>query len=150
MILREIIQMLNLRFAGTSVGLCVSLAKAEDSFWAHTTIRFGIAYWAISVSLNIIFTCLIIIRLLIIRRQVKAIIGSSHGTHYTSIVAILVESASLYSAWALVFLITYARDSWVQNILLPPLGQIQVRHPPELHSTLLYSWLYRESRLCLS
>ncbi|SJL15723.1 uncharacterized protein ARMOST_19227 [Armillaria ostoyae] len=110
---------------GTSVGLCVSLAKAEDSFWAHTTIRFGIAYWAISVSLNVIFTCLIIIRLLIIRRQVKAIIGSSHGTHYTSIVAILVESASLYSAWALVFLITYARDSWVQNILLPPLGQIQ-------------------------
>ncbi|KAG7452005.1 uncharacterized protein BT62DRAFT_275787 [Guyanagaster necrorhizus] len=110
---------------GTSTGLVVSIAKSEESFWANSSVHFGIAYWTISVSLNVIFTCLIITRLLIIRRQVKAIIGSSHGTHYTSIVAILVESASLYSGWALVFLITYARNSWVQNILLPPLGQIQ-------------------------
>ncbi|KAK7437718.1 hypothetical protein VKT23_018434 [Stygiomarasmius scandens] len=42
-----------------------------------------------------------------------------------SVVSILIESAALYSIWALVFLIAYARGSGVQDILFPPLGQVQ-------------------------
>ncbi|KAK0209099.1 hypothetical protein DFS33DRAFT_503470 [Desarmillaria ectypa] len=110
---------------GSGLGLAISIARSQDSFWATTSVRLGIAFWSISVGLNIVFTCLIATRLLLIRQRANAVLGPNHGSHYTSVVAIMVESAVLYSLWALVFLITYARNNPVQNILLPPLGQIE-------------------------
>ncbi|KAK0466160.1 uncharacterized protein EV420DRAFT_1510226 [Desarmillaria tabescens] len=110
---------------GSGLGLAISIARSQDSFWATTSVRLGIAFWSISAGLNIIFTCLIASRLLLLRRRADAVLGPSHGSHYTSVVTIMVESAALYSLWALVFLITYARNDPVQNILLPPLGQIE-------------------------
>ncbi len=104
------------------------------------SVRLGIAFWSISAGLNIVFTFLISTRLLLIRRRANAVLGPSHGSHYTSVLAIVIESAALYSLWALIFLITYARNNPIQNILLPPLGQIEVCRIP-LKSVLLTSRL---------
>lgn len=112
---------------GSSIALMVSVAHAEESFWAAASVSLGIAYWSVSVGLTILFTSLIIIKLLIGRRNIRGINGGLSAT-YLTVVSMLVESAALYSGWALVFLITYARGSAIQNILLPPLGQIQVRY----------------------
>ncbi|KIK52787.1 hypothetical protein GYMLUDRAFT_49747 [Collybiopsis luxurians FD-317 M1] len=110
---------------GAGIGLLISIANSTDSFWAVKTVKFGIAYWSISAGLNVILTACISARLLIARRRVSNAIDRRFGGHYISVAAMLVESAALYSTWALVFLITYARNSPVQNILLPPLGQVQ-------------------------
>ncbi|PBK76494.1 hypothetical protein ARMSODRAFT_1078617 [Armillaria solidipes] len=110
---------------GSGLGLAISTTRSQDTFWATTSVRLGIAFWSISAGLNIVFTFLIATRLLLIRRRANAVLGPSHGSHYTSVLAIVIESAALYSLWALIFLITYARNNPVQNILLPPLGQIE-------------------------
>nr|GAT49342.1 predicted protein [Mycena chlorophos] len=41
----------------------------------------------------------------------------------------LVESASLYAAFGLVFIVAYAKGSEVQNWIFPPLGQVQAIAP---------------------
>jgi len=80
---------------------------------------------SISMGLNIILTCLIVGRLLYMRYREK-ILDPRNSANYMSVASILTESAALYSIWALVFLIAYARGSGVQDILFPPLGQVQV------------------------
>ncbi|KAK7472489.1 hypothetical protein VKT23_000604 [Stygiomarasmius scandens] len=81
------------------------------------------------MGLNVILTIFIVGRLLYARYRIKSSLGSRYGQNYLSVASMLVESAALYSIWALVFLITYARGSAAQNILLPPLGQIQAIAP---------------------
>ncbi|THU95102.1 hypothetical protein K435DRAFT_667113 [Dendrothele bispora CBS 962.96] len=107
--------------------LLVSVALSDSSFYARQSVNFGTAFWSISMGLNIILTCFIVGRLLYTRYHVKATMGHRYSVKYTSIASMLIESAALYSIWALVFLILYARGSRFQDILFPPLGQIQAR-----------------------
>ncbi|KAJ7124098.1 hypothetical protein C8R43DRAFT_1076079, partial [Mycena crocata] len=109
----------------SSIALLVSMTKSSDTFWSSKSMQFSIAYWSLSISLNIILTLSIITRIWSVRHRVQKLLGSHHSGQYVSITAILVESAALYSGWGLVFLICYARNTPFQNILLPPLGQVQ-------------------------
>ncbi|KAJ7058914.1 hypothetical protein C8F01DRAFT_1232499 [Mycena amicta] len=68
-------------------------------------------------------------KILRLRRQIKGPLGSHHAERYFSVVAMLVESASLYSIVGLIFIITYARSSSVQNLIFPALGQVQAIAP---------------------
>jgi hypothetical protein len=88
--------------------------------------KLGISYWSLSISLNTILTLAIVSRLFYVRRRVRGALGDHHSDTYTSIAAMLIESASLYSIWGLVFLVCYARNTPFQNLLLPALGQVQV------------------------
>lgn len=51
------------------------------------------------------------------------------GSEYISITSMMVESAALYTANGLIFLVSYAVNSPIQNLALPVLGQTQVRFP---------------------
>ncbi|KZP13543.1 hypothetical protein FIBSPDRAFT_753223 [Athelia psychrophila] len=108
----------------TSICLLVSIERT-GGFWGKEAVKFGIAYWTLSISLNIIITVLIVARLILRRKRMRSALGDEHGHMYTSISAMLIESAALYSVWGLVFLITYAKNSAFNNILLPALGQVQ-------------------------
>lgn len=93
----------------------------------------GTAYWSLTVSLNVVITILICIRLLLTRNEMRAVFGNDHGHLYTKVTTMFVESAALYSAWGLVTLIAYAReDNGVRNIVIGALGQVQVRCSPRL------------------
>lgn len=109
--------------------LLFQLTQPQANLWTKTTLNFGIPYWSISAGLNILVTSLIVARLYFIRRKTRAVLSSSHSRTYTSIAAMLVESAALYSTVALIFIITYARNSMVQNLMLPLLGQVQAISP---------------------
>ncbi|KAJ6529060.1 hypothetical protein DFH09DRAFT_935035 [Mycena vulgaris] len=110
---------------GSSIALLISVTKGGDTFWSSKSVQFGIAYWSLSISLNIILTLSITSRIWLARHRIRKLIGSQHSTHYVSITAMLVESAALYAVWGMAFLICYARNTPLQNILLPPLGQVQ-------------------------
>lgn len=114
-------------FIVTSICLLVSIERT-GGFWGKEAVKFGIAYWTLSISLNIIITVLIVARLILRRKRMRSALGDEHGHMYTSISAMLIESAALYSVWGLVFLITYAKNSAFNNILLPALGQVQVSY----------------------
>ncbi|KAJ7032812.1 hypothetical protein C8F04DRAFT_1040212 [Mycena alexandri] len=110
---------------GSSIALIISIARPGDRFWSEKSVQFGLAYWSLSIALNIILTVSIVVRIWIVRRQVHGLVGGPLSVQYVSIAAMLIESAALYAIWSMVFLICYARGTPLQNILLPPLGQVQ-------------------------
>ncbi|KAJ7123513.1 hypothetical protein C8R44DRAFT_538714, partial [Mycena epipterygia] len=109
----------------SSIALIISVTRSGDTFWSARSLHFGIVYWSLSLSLNIILTGSIVTRIRIVRHRVRKLLGSEHSAQYLSVTAMLIESAALYAIWSLVFLICYARNTPLQNILLPPLGQIE-------------------------
>lgn len=79
-----------------------------------------------TLALNIIVTLLIVGRILFHRRRVNLLLGAEHVAHYTNIVAILVESASLYSAFSILFLVPFALNNPLSQVFLQTMGQVQV------------------------
>ena len=53
--------------------------------------------------------------------------GEEHAKSYTSLIAVVVESAAVYAVVALVFIVAYWRNSYVQNLALPVMAQVMVR-----------------------
>ena len=109
-----------------SICLTITLAQPGDNFFSASAVNFGVAYWSMSVGLNLGITAAIVARLLYMRSRLQTLLGSRSTELYTSVAALLIESAALYSVWALANIILYARADIMQNIVLGPLGQIQV------------------------
>jgi succinate-acetate transporter protein len=97
-----------------------------SNLWTALSVKFTLSYFSLSLSLNVLLTFLIVIRLLLHRQRTRKHLGAKHATHYTSIAAMLVESSALYSAFSLIFIVSYARNSPVQNLFLPVLAEVQV------------------------
>ncbi|KAJ7035286.1 hypothetical protein C8F04DRAFT_535230 [Mycena alexandri] len=110
----------------SSIALMRAIMSSTDlTFWGVKSVEFSIAYWSLSISLNIILTLGIACRIWLVRRKTRQSLSFQHSAQYTSVSAMLIESAALYATWGSVFLICYARNTPLQNILLPPLGQVQ-------------------------
>lgn len=100
------------------------------NLWTNSpSITPGIAYMAVSLSVNTILTLLIIFRILLIRRNLRQAL-STHSQTYTSIIALLIESAALYTIVGLMTVVTCGVGSPIQYALLPMLGQLQVNLSP--------------------
>ena len=106
--------------------LLAQLTPAGSSIWTSSTINFGISYWSISVSINIIVTTLIVGRLLYFRSRTLHVVNKEQAQTYTGIVAMLVESAALYSVTGLIFIISYALDNMIQHVMMHVLAHVQV------------------------
>ncbi|KAJ4464868.1 hypothetical protein C8J55DRAFT_552851 [Lentinula edodes] len=76
-----------------------------------TAANFGVPWVSLSVSLNVILTAMICGRLLMMRRMVRSSLSFELGNTYTSIMAILVESALPFSVVGVGFVITYAKNN---------------------------------------
>ena len=83
-----------------------------------------------SLSLNILVTIMIVARLLVYRAKTNRALGRNHGSQYTSLAAMLVESAALYSSFSLLFLIPFAIASptsdAVSQLFIQSLSPVQV------------------------
>ncbi|KAF5347960.1 hypothetical protein D9756_010216 [Leucocoprinus leucothites] len=100
--------------------LIIMLCVPGITLWSNISIDLAIPYWAISIALSVIITTCITLRLLYLRR-----ISHGSGADCVSVTAMLVESAALYTSNGLIFLVSYAINSPVQNLALPVLGQTQ-------------------------
>ncbi|PIL31163.1 hypothetical protein GSI_05860 [Ganoderma sinense ZZ0214-1] len=81
-------------------------------------LQLGFAYFALSLGLNVVLTTLVVARLLAFRRANIAFLPPEHAKQYLSITAVIVESAALYSVFAIMFLITYGLKLPVNLFLL--------------------------------
>lgn len=80
--------------------------------FTDSAVNFGLLYWSFSIALNVVVTAAIVTRLLIMRSRLASINGPKHAHLYVSISAMLIESASLYSITAIIFLVGYSlRDA---------------------------------------
>jgi len=123
-----------LGFLASTAFSILTLFQAERpgaNLWTHTTVQFAVPYWSMTIAINATMTLAIAYRLLSMRRRVTSTLGAEHGGMYTSVAAMIVESAAIYSVTGLVFIICYARHSNVQNLVLPILDQV-VCIAPEL------------------
>lgn len=107
---------------GLACFLFFMLSSPGQTIWS--TFSFFTAYWSISVGFNIIVTLAIVARLLIMRRRIGKVMPTT-ASPYVSISAMLIESAFLYSAAGVIFIVTYGLNSPVQNLVLPTLAQIE-------------------------
>ncbi|KAF8582008.1 hypothetical protein K439DRAFT_1647725 [Ramaria rubella] len=96
--------------------LLVQTATPNVGFWSKISVNLAIPSYSFSISLNIIVTLLIVIRLLMYRQNLKAVLGSEYTKDYASISAMLIESAALTTGSFLIFLILYARGNPVSNV----------------------------------
>ncbi|KAJ7662324.1 hypothetical protein B0H17DRAFT_953220 [Mycena rosella] len=109
----------------SSIVFLLTISLPTDTTLVALGLQFGIAYWSLSLGLNVILSLSIATRILMIRRSMLRLIGPAHSTQYVSIVAMLVESAAIYAVWGVFFLICFARNTPLQNILVGMLGQVQ-------------------------
>ncbi|CAL1697904.1 unnamed protein product [Somion occarium] len=105
--------------------LLAQLARPGATLWETSSVNFALTYWSTSIATTILLTLLIVARLMYARYRMRKAMGPGHQASYLSVAAMLVESASLYAVFALVFIITYARGSSVNYLLFGPLGQVQ-------------------------
>lgn len=85
----------------------------------------SLAYFSTTLALNIVVTLLIVARLLAWRWHFSRILGADRGAHYSNIAAILVESASLYSIFSIMFLVPLALNYPLASVFLQTMGQVQ-------------------------
>ena len=106
--------------------LMFQLTQPNANIWTHVSISFATPYWSLSIALNIILTSLIVGKILWMRRSVTMGLGSQHSKQYTSVVAMLIESAALYSITGIVYIICYGINTPAQQLFIVILGEAQV------------------------
>ncbi|KAJ3910394.1 hypothetical protein F5879DRAFT_378873 [Lentinula edodes] len=113
-----------LYFGGLSMSILLIYESAQPgaNFFVGHAVDFGVPYISLTISLNIIVTGLICGRLLYLRNEVNKILGPTHAKMYTSIIAILVESAALFTILGIVYVVVYARKSQTSIALVQVWG----------------------------
>ena len=89
----------------------------------------GIPYFSISLSLNVLLTLMIAVRLILHSRNTQVAMGAPAGVSglYKNVITMLIESCALYAVNSLLFIIPWAAGgNWVAVVFLPLLGEIQV------------------------
>ncbi|KAJ7071991.1 hypothetical protein C8F01DRAFT_1102101 [Mycena amicta] len=94
--------------------------QPSSNFYTTLPLHIGTAYFTVSLSSNVIVTVLIIGRLLFYRRSLlkSYLLPEELTTHYISLATVIVESAALYSTFAVLFLITYALNNPTNQVWL--------------------------------
>ncbi|KAF8553471.1 hypothetical protein OG21DRAFT_1414227 [Imleria badia] len=101
------------------------MLQGRDIPGLETTLHFATAYASLSLLLNVTVTAIIAVRLLLHRRRMVRQFGAGHGSHYASAVTIVIESASLYTAFLILVIVFFAVASSASNILQQAVAQVE-------------------------
>ena len=87
----------------------------------------GLAYLSISLSLNVLLTLMIVIRLTLHARNTRAAMGmTGSGGFCQAIVTTLVESCAFYAVSSLLVIGPWGARSYSTNVFMPILTHTQV------------------------
>ncbi|KAI9461088.1 hypothetical protein HD554DRAFT_2131070 [Boletus coccyginus] len=115
-----------LMLAGSvALGIMFLIQVSTTNAYVTNGVNFTLPYLSLSLALNIILTIAIVLRLLTFRYRVISLLGPKHGTQYTSIAAMIIESAALYSTVSITFLILFGIGNAVSQVFLQSLSQFQ-------------------------
>ncbi|OBZ66923.1 hypothetical protein A0H81_13062 [Grifola frondosa] len=116
-----------LMFVATTIGSCVFIAtftRPGSSFLERSSVSVGLIQVSISIAFNVLVTAMIVVRLLLMRRHLRGLMGSSAAMPYVSVMAILIESAFIYTAFGIVAVAAYGIGIPLSTLFLPLFGQI--------------------------
>jgi len=105
------------------------LAIRPTEKWVKISPWSTLPYISISLSLNVLLTFMIVARLVMYARNVRAATGSlaGFGGLYVAIATMLIESSALFAVSSLVVIGTWATNSTAANAFTPILAETQVR-----------------------
>jgi len=111
--------------ASVAMGIMFLIQVSTTNPYVTNGINFTLPYLSISLALNIILTIAIVLRLMSFRYHIAKALGPKYGTQYTSIAAMIIESAALYSAVSFTFLVLFGIGNAVSQVFLQSLNQFQ-------------------------
>ena len=122
-------------FVHTAMGVVMIIYQTRQvntSIWNTVIADFGLPYYSISISLNVLLTLMIVIRLVLHSRDVRATLGAPGGISglYKALITMLVESSALYTVNSLLVIGLWAAGSTVAELFFPVLAEVQVRVSP--------------------
>ena len=134
--------------------------SSPSGFFSKIATSFALPFFAISLSLNILLTLMIVFRLAAYRQKGRDIFGKAYGQHYGSISTMFIESAALYTICSILLLVTYAIGHPINQIWLGISPAVQVKltlHLPvnvlsdgcQLGNIKLFNYLSSCGRSCL-
>ena len=112
------------------MGLLIVIAQGHgwEGIWSAILREISLPYVSVSVSLNVLLTLMIVTRLIVHGRNVRAATGSPAGISglYKAVASMLIESSALYSMNSLVLIGLWATKSDAAGVFLPVIAEIQV------------------------
>ncbi|KAJ3552264.1 hypothetical protein NM688_g4239 [Phlebia brevispora] len=84
-----------------------------------------LGFFCYSLVLNVLATAIIVGRLFVYRRRFARVWGSEHVTQYTGIMAMMVESELLYTAFLILFIVPYIMHNLLESAFLQSLALVQ-------------------------
>jgi hypothetical protein len=85
-----------------------------------------LVYLCIEVAFTLIYTILVTKRLLTMRGQMKEIMGEYDSSTYDTVVLMVIESAMVYSPFAIIFIVSFSLHSNIANLCFLSISHIQV------------------------
>jgi hypothetical protein len=89
--------------------------------------RLILSYYGVSVALNVILTLMLVVRLAIHHRNIRNVSGLGANGLYKALIAMLIESCSIYSIALLIYIGVAASSNFAFEIFYPIISQTQVR-----------------------
>lgn len=114
----------------TALGIMLFYQSVQPGYVNNTfSIDVGFSYYSISFALNVILTLMIVIRLILHSRNIRAAMETTTkaGGLYRVVVVVLVESSALYAGTFLLYIIPWGLKASEQFISFPVLANAQVR-----------------------
>jgi len=124
--LRPFVSLLFLIYLGTFSMSVVQIVEVHKPNGLNASFKFSLPFFVLSLSENVILSGCIVLRLLVMRRREGV---GAHRSKYTSVAAMITESAVLYSVFNLCFIVPYIVGHPIGGIFLDMLGQIQIIAP---------------------
>ena len=100
----------------------------REKFLVHG-VRYHLAYHSVTLSLNVLLTLMIVVRLVLRSRNVRAATKSptGFGGLYRTIATMLIESSALFAVSSLLVIGPLIAKSPLMDLFLPILAETQVR-----------------------
>jgi hypothetical protein len=109
--------------AGFSITVLVQ-AGAYQSFYNNIA---ELAYLCIEIGHTVLYTILVTNRLFVMRKRMKQIMTHYDSSTYNTIALMVIESAALYSAFGIAFIVAFAMHAYgLTTLCFLSIGKIQV------------------------
>lgn len=102
------------------------LVLAEASGAVYYNIKSQLAFLCIEVGMSVIYTLLVVGRLLRYRRRMESFVSKEHLRIYDEVMMMVLESAALYSILGIIFIISFALHSYISNLVFLAISHVQV------------------------
>jgi len=119
---------------GMGILVLYETSQPASATWAILLLRYSIPWISVAVSLNAILTLMIVLRLFLGSRNVRAVTGSPSQISglYVAVATMFIESCALYTVNSLVLLGLWVTNSDVAGAFIIILSEIQVCDSPRL------------------